>query len=76
MKLAHIRNGQIIKQFPLGRGWVTLEDGRKVSPPVAGFVDGNDKIVPMVEEVQDTSTGTVPVVRYPYFPFREQKGSR
>lgn len=60
--LAHIRNGQIIQNYQSGKGWVTLEDGRKVSPPVAGFADGNDKIVPVVEETNDTSTGAAPTV--------------
>ena len=59
MTLAHIRNGQIIRRYsgPPYSGWVDLEDGRKASPPVEGFADGNDKIVPVVEETQDTSTG-------------------
>lgn len=55
--LAHIRSGNLIKQYPTGTGWVILEDGRRTSPPVAGFVDGNDKVVPMVQEENDTSTG-------------------
>ena len=59
MRVAHIRNGQIIKEFGQEKGWFELENGDKVSPPQNGFVNGNDKIVPMIEEVQDTSTGTV-----------------
>ena len=60
--LAHIRNGELVKLFPDDRGWFTLEDGRKVSPPIAGFVDGNDIVLPVVNEFQDTSTGTVPTI--------------
>lgn len=60
--LAHIRSGQLIRQYrpsPDGayRGWVDLENGQRTSPPVDGMVNGNDKIVPVVEETQDTSTG-------------------
>lgn len=55
--LAHVRNGQVVQVYKDNNGWITLEDGRKASPPVFGFVDGNDKIVPIVEETQDTSTG-------------------
>ena len=59
MALAHIRNGQLIARYgDDGKGWVTLESGSKMSPPVVGTY-GNDKIVPIVEEYQDTSTGTV-----------------
>ena len=57
MALAHIRNGQIIRRYGESKGWVELENGSKASPPVAGFVSGNDKIVPIVEEITDTSTG-------------------
>ena len=57
MALAHIRNGQIIRRYGESRGWVKLENGSAASPPVAGFVSGNDKIVEIVEEVTDTSTG-------------------
>lgn len=54
--IAHIRNGAVIKRYSEEKGWVTLEDGRMMSPPQVGYVDGNDKIVPVVDEVQDTST--------------------
>lgn len=57
MALAHIRSGAIIQRFSGEKGWLTLEDGRKVSPPVEGFTDGNDAVVPIVEETVDTSTG-------------------
>jgi len=57
MALAHIRSGAIIKRFSEERGWMTLEDGRQVSPPVEGFTDGNDAVVPIVEETVDNSTG-------------------
>lgn len=57
MALAHIRNGSIVRRYADATGWITLEDGRKASPPVAGFVDGNDKVVPIEAETTDTSTG-------------------
>lgn len=57
MPLAHIRSGVLIKRFETESGWMELEDGRRVSPPVDGFVDGNDRIVPVVEETVDNSTG-------------------
>ena len=57
MTLAHIRGGEIIKRYAESRGWVQLENGSWSSPPIEGFVSGNDKIVPIVEEVTDTSTG-------------------
>jgi len=57
--LAHIRNGQLVTRYADdGKGWVTLENGSKMSPPVVGTY-GNDKIVPVVQESQDNSTGTV-----------------
>lgn len=57
MALAHIRNGSIIQRYAGEKGWITLEDGRKASPPVAGFIDGNDRVVPVEAETTDTSTG-------------------
>lgn len=57
MTLAHIRSGAIVKEYGGATGWVVLEDGRMVSPPVEGFEDGNDKIVPVVTETVDNSTG-------------------
>lgn len=57
MALAHIRNGSIIQRYAGEKGWMTLEDGRKASPPVAGFIDGNDRVVPVEAETTDTSTG-------------------
>lgn len=57
MALAHIRNGSIIQRYADEKGWITLEDGRKASPPVAGFVDGADKVVPIETEITNTSTG-------------------
>ncbi|MDP2346714.1 MAG: hypothetical protein Q8N34_03200 [Gammaproteobacteria bacterium] len=55
--LAHVRNGVIVKYFDKPAGWVVLESGQKVSPPVAGYVNGNDKILPVIDETVDTSTG-------------------
>lgn len=54
--LAHIRNGEIIKRYASERGWVALEKGGYASPPVAGFVHGNDRIVPIEEVTDDRST--------------------
>ena len=54
--LAHIRNGTLIKTYPTEKGWVDLADGQRAAPPVAGFVSGEDKVVPYVEETVDNST--------------------
>lgn len=54
--LAHIRDGKIIRRYPAATGWVDLADGRRVSPPVAGFTDGPDRIVALVTETIDNST--------------------
>lgn len=71
--LAHIRNGALIRTFSGSKGWFQLEGGGWVSPPVEGFVDGNDKIVPVVEETtgvpvsattKTTVTRTVEADRY------------
>lgn len=64
MELAHIRSGAIVRRFNEAKGWITLEDGRMASPPVAGFVDGNDKIVVVEAETTDTSTGPDRVVSH------------
>lgn len=55
--LAHIRNGQIIKRYSEPKGWVALENGGYASPPVAGFVNGNDRVVEIQEVTEDQSTG-------------------
>jgi len=54
--LAHIRNGALIKTYSDEKGWVDLEDGQRASPPVAGFVSGPDKVVPVVSQTIDNST--------------------
>lgn len=54
--LVHIRDGKVIRRYQGETGWVILADGRRVSPPVAGFKDGPDMIVPMVVETIDDST--------------------
>jgi len=54
---ALVRNGAVIRRYSGEKGWVVLEGGGKVSPPVLGYTNGNDKIVPVVEETNDTSTG-------------------
>lgn len=54
--LAHIRNNEIIKRYPSEKGWIILENGDKTSPPVAGYINGNDKIVPFEEVTIDNST--------------------
>jgi len=56
MTIAQIRSGQIIRQFSSSKGWFTLEGGGKVSPPVVGYVNGNDKIVPVEIVTVDNST--------------------
>ncbi|MCP4410192.1 MAG: hypothetical protein GY807_21105 [Gammaproteobacteria bacterium] len=63
---AHIRHDgadwQLIRKYNGQKGWMVLEDDRKTSPIVLGFVDGNDKIVAVEFETTDTSTG-VDIVR-------------
>jgi hypothetical protein len=56
--LAHIRSGEIIRKYNDRKGRVTLENGDTVSPPVAGYINGNDRIVPIVEVTVDNSTTT------------------
>jgi hypothetical protein len=58
MKLAHIRSGEIIRVYPDSNGRVLLKNGGTVSPPVAGYVNGNDRIVPVIEVTVDNSTST------------------
>jgi hypothetical protein len=55
--LAHIRSGKVIRKNN-GTGRVTLEGGGTVSPPVAGYINGNDRIVPVVVVTVDKSTTT------------------
>lgn len=54
--LAHTRSGSLVKSFN-NPAQITLEDGRRVHSPAAGFVDGNDKVLPIENETTDTSTG-------------------
>ena len=54
---SHIRNGVRLATFSSEKGRVQLENGGFVSPLVIGYVNGNDKIVEVVRETQDTSTG-------------------
>lgn len=61
MTLAHVRNGQIITTYPTAEGWVTLGNGKKVSPPVSGYVNGNDKVLPVEDETVDNSTSSATV---------------
>ena len=56
--LAHIRNGEIIQEYPNDNGWVTLENGDKMSPPIEGYINGNDKIVPVTVALIDLSITT------------------
>jgi len=55
--LAQIRYGAIIRTFASERGWFTLENGQRASPPQAGYEWGNDKIVPIIYVIDDQSTG-------------------
>ena len=54
---AHIRNGVKLAMYVDERGRVKLENGGFVSPLVIGYINGNDKIVEVVRETDDTSTG-------------------
>ena len=55
--LAHIKDGQIIRRYHDGKGRATFENGKTVSPPVAG-VYGDEQLVPIVEVTVDNSTTT------------------
>ena len=55
--IAHIRGGEIIRTYSEAKGRVDLENGDTVSPPKAGYVNGNDRIVPVVVVTVDNSTG-------------------
>jgi hypothetical protein len=55
--LAHTRGGAIIRKYTEAKGRAILENGNTVSPPEAGYVNGNDRIVPVVEVTVDNSTG-------------------
>jgi hypothetical protein len=56
--LAHIRNGKVIRKYNDGKGRVTFANGDTVSPPVAGYINGNDRIVLVEEVTVDNSTTT------------------
>lgn len=59
---AHIRfvdpDWTLVRKYNGEKGRFSLEDARTVSPVVIGFVDGNDKIVPIERPSTDTSTGS------------------
>lgn len=55
MQIAHVRNDKIIKTYNEGKGRVILENGDTVSPPVVGYTNGNDKLLPIVIEEVDNS---------------------
>jgi hypothetical protein len=61
MTLAHIHNGTIIARYAEGRGSVTYNGKRIVSPLVAGTY-GDHQLLPIETETVDTSTGTETVV--------------
>lgn len=54
---AHIRNGALIGTYNGERGTIPLEGGGSASPVVLGYVNGNDKVVPIVVQNVDNSTG-------------------
>lgn len=58
MDRVHVRNGQVIARYNGEKGWLKLENGKKASPVVIGFVDGNDKVIPIVDDKIDNSTGS------------------
>lgn len=60
--LAHIRNGALIKTYSDEKGWVDLEDGQRASPPVAGYINGVDSVVEMIDETIDISTYPLTVI--------------
>lgn len=56
--LAHIHNGTIVARYASPNVRVDFGDGHTVSPIVIGYTYGEHRIVPLVEETVDTSTGT------------------
>ena len=54
-RVAHIRNGEIIKTYEEGEGLITFEDGDRWQTAVLGTW-GNDKVVPIETVTNDTST--------------------
>jgi len=56
MKLAHIKDGKVIRIYH-GTGRVTFENGDTVSPPTAG-VYGVERLVPVVDVTVDNSKTT------------------
>jgi hypothetical protein len=58
MRLAQIRNGEIVAWFDEGKGRVEWGGGGSTSPAMAGAVspDGTEKLLPEVIEFDDTST--------------------
>lgn len=56
MQLAHIRSGSVVRKYIGSSGRVSLENGDTVSPPVAGYINGNDRIVGVVVVTVDNST--------------------
>lgn len=58
--IAHVRNGELIRTFQGNVGRVECENGDVVSPPVAGYVNGNDSVVPYVVVTVDNSTANDP----------------
>jgi hypothetical protein len=58
MRLAQIRNGEIVAWFNEGKGRVEWTGGGSTSPAMAGAVspDGTEKLLPEVIEFDDTST--------------------
>lgn len=57
MDRMHVRNGVILGRYSGETGWIELENGSKVSPIIIGFVDGNDKVLPVREVVNNTGSG-------------------
>lgn len=56
MNLALVRSGLFIRLLTEGSGRFICENGDVVSPPTAGYVNGNDAVLPVVKETVDTST--------------------
>jgi hypothetical protein len=63
MTLAHIRDGQIVGRYHSGQGKVRWADGSSTSPALDGLEspDGSERLIPVVEEVTDVSSGPVTV---------------
>lgn len=64
MDRAHLRQGQVIRLYNGEKGRIKLSNGKRISPIVIGYVNGDDRIVPYSIVEEDTSTGNKKVRKF------------